>query len=364
MTNDATINLFDEEITSASLFDESVDQTGETHEEGVKEKEEDTPPIDPGNLFGQEEGKDEKDKNTEVDDASSFKKTSYQLVAEGLFEDGIFPDLKEDDIKEVDTAEKFSQIIEKQVAARFDEKQKRIDEALSNNVPVDQIKTYENTMQYLENITEEDINSETEDGENLRKQLIYRDFVNRGFTKERAAKEVEKSVKSGNDIEDAKEALDSNKTYFKEEYENLLKAKKEEAEAIKKKQSENIEKLNEKINKTDKPFDGIQLNDSLKKKIGDNMRKPVHKDEEGYSYNAIQKYAKDNPVEYNYNVAVLYTLTNGFTDIDGLVKQVVQKEKQKHISSLERKLSNMRLDNNGTYDMDPVYDAESIILDI
>jgi len=45
----------------------------------------------------------------------------------------------------------------------------------------------------LNNITEDDINSE-KDGEQLRKNLIYQDCVNRGWSKERAQKEVAKSI--------------------------------------------------------------------------------------------------------------------------------------------------------------------------
>ena len=60
------------------------------------------------------------------------------------------------------------------------------------------------------------MNSENNEGENLRKQLIYQDFINRGYSKERATREVQKSFNSGSDIDDAKEALLSNKQYFDE----------------------------------------------------------------------------------------------------------------------------------------------------
>jgi hypothetical protein len=75
----------------------------------------------------------------------------------------------------------------------------------------------------LESLTEEDLADESEKGETLRKNLIYQDFVNRGYSKERAAKEVQKSLKGGTDIEDAKEALSSNKEFFQEQYDGLIK---------------------------------------------------------------------------------------------------------------------------------------------
>ena len=79
---------------------------------------------------------------------------------------------------------------------------------------------YEKTLNILNSIKEEDVNAETEDGENLRRQLIYQDYINRGFKPERAKKEADKSVDNGTDKEDALEALESSKDYFKSEYDS------------------------------------------------------------------------------------------------------------------------------------------------
>ena len=58
------------------------------------------------------------------------------------------------------------------------------------------------------------LSDESEKGEKLRKDLIYQDFLNRGYSKERATKEVQKSLNAGTDIEDARESLKSNKEFF------------------------------------------------------------------------------------------------------------------------------------------------------
>lgn len=44
---------------------------------------------------------------------------------------------------------------------------------------------FEKTLNILNSIKEDDINAETEDGENLRRQLIYQDYINRGFSLKR-----------------------------------------------------------------------------------------------------------------------------------------------------------------------------------
>jgi hypothetical protein len=89
---------------------------------------------------------------------------------------------------------------------------------LQVGVEPDEVRKYESTINYLQGITEDVIADETSKGETLRKQLIFQDFLNRGYSKERATREVKKSFDSGSDIEDAKEALASNLEYFQREY--------------------------------------------------------------------------------------------------------------------------------------------------
>ena len=121
------------------------------------------------------------------------------------------------------------------------------------------IKKYENAIAYIDSITDDKISNEGQEGENLRKQLIYQDFMNRGYTKERAIKEVQKSFNAGTDIEDAKDALTSNRDYYKEGYEDLI----EEAREAKKKVQEDIAQRTEAFKKnvleSDKVFGDIVI---------------------------------------------------------------------------------------------------------
>ena len=129
-------------------------------------------------------------------------------------EEGIFPDLDDDTTSKISTPEDFAEIVEKTIQSKFDARQKRIDDALNYGVEVTEIKRYENTIQYLDTIKDDVLIDEGDKGEQLRKQLIFQDFVNRGYSQERAQREVTKSLNAGTDIEDAKEALKSNKEYF------------------------------------------------------------------------------------------------------------------------------------------------------
>lgn len=98
----------------------------------------------------------------------------------------------------------------------MDERYKRVDEALSAGVEPTQIQRYEQYIKALDNITEDNISAEDEAGENLRKNLIYQDCINKGFSQQKAMKMVERSIKAGTDIEDAKDALQDNKTFYKD----------------------------------------------------------------------------------------------------------------------------------------------------
>ena len=118
----------------------------------------------------------------------------------------------------VNDATAFAEIIEKEVNSRFDEKQRRIAEALDAEVEVSKIQSYERTISQLNAVTDEALKDESEKGENLRKVLIYNDFINRGYSKERAERELKKSLDAGTDIDDAIEALQAAKQYYNDLY--------------------------------------------------------------------------------------------------------------------------------------------------
>ena len=108
--------------------------------------------------------------------------------------------------------------IQAQINNGLDETQRRISEALNAQVPVDSIKMYENTIRQLSSITEEQLQEESQDMENFRKSLIYQDLINRGYTQQKAEKEVKKSLDAGTDIDDAIDALYSNIEFYKNQY--------------------------------------------------------------------------------------------------------------------------------------------------
>lgn len=304
---------------------------------------------EPESVSSDEDSEDKEGTKSDKDKSDSPKKNFYSSIAKALKEDGVFPDLDDESLKSIVNPEDFAAIVEKQIQQKLDDKQKRIDEALTVGVEPTEIKKYENSISYLKSITEDAIRNETAEGEQLRKQLIFQDFINRGYSKERATREVQKSLNTGTDIEDAKEALQSNLDYFTEEYEDLINDAKEAQKAADAAKAAQMENLKTTILSADKTFTDIQINQATRQKIFDNIAKPVYTDEKtGEKLTAIQKYERENRIDFLKNISMVFTMTDGFKNFDGLIKNKVRKELNKGIKELEHTINNTSRTTNGS----------------
>lgn len=350
-----------EEIENLFVEDDETQDTppanGEPpkEEEPNKDKEETTEVVDVDNLFTEtpesvgsgKENTEEKEDTTPKGNGTS-PKNFYSSIAKALKEEGIFPDLDDEGLSKVKDPEDFRDLIDQQIKASLDERQKRIDEALNAGVEPTEIRKYENAINFLGSIKEENISDEGDKGEKLRKDLIYQDFINRGYSKERAAREVQKSFNAGTDIDDAKEALESNIGFFKDKYDELVNDAKSETEQEERERKEQAEKLKSSILNDKEVFGDLSVDKSTRQKIYDNIAKPVYKDPEtGEYFTAIQKYEMENRADFLKNIGLLFTLTDGFKNLDGLVKGKVKKEVNKGLRELEHTLNNTARTSDG-----------------
>ena len=297
---------------------------------------------------GSEDNIEEQEDTTSNKGGSSPKNNFYSSIAKAFAEEGIFPDLDDESASKIKTPEEFRDLIEDRIKSELDERQKRVDEALNAGVEPSDIRKYENTISYLDSIKDETITSENEEGEKLRKQLIYQDFVNRGYSQERATREVKKSFDAGTDIEDAKEALKSNLEFFQGQYDNLIEEAKAEEEKEIKQRKEQAEKLKKSILEDKEVFGELSIDKKTRQKIFDNISKPIYKDPNtGQIFTALQKYEMENRTDFLKNVSLVFTLTDGFKNLDGLVKGKVKKEVKKGIRELENVLNNTARTSDG-----------------
>lgn len=298
-------------------------------------------------------GEEEKDTDegnhaiTQESDGSS--PNIYSSIASALKNDGIFPDFEDDELDDVKSPEDFAELFEKAISSRLDERQKRIDAALGAGVAPDTVRMYEQTLQYLGSINDEVLSAESDEGNNLRRQLIYNDLTNRGFSHEKALKEIDKSFKAGTDVDDAKDALESLNAFYNAGYKNIQDEAKKKEEARKVQYQKDNEEFRKMVLDDDISIGDMKLDKNLRQRVYDSVTKPVYKDKEtGQLLTAVQQMQKEKPLEFLKQLGMWYVLTDGGKSTDRLLKSTVQKEKNKAIKELGRKINSSSLNRDGS----------------
>lgn len=350
LTDEEQESLFGDDFESEATEEDS------TNKEGTEKDNKEEEDINPDALFssGDEDSEEENEDISDEEhkekgeDATSTEDDSspnfFSSIANAFVEEGIFPDLDDDVVKGIKTAKDFRDAIEEQIKAGLTEQQKRVTEALDNNVAPSKIKQYENVITYLNSINDEALDTEDEKGEDLRKRILFQDYINRGFSEERAKRAVTRAIENGTDIEDAKEALESVKAFYKDEYNQVLedaRKEREEEETANEKRAEKVKKLI--LDNNAELFKGVDVDKKTRQVAFDAVSKPIYKDPKtGDTYTAIQKYELENKEEFVAKLGLLYAVTDGFKNIDKIVNTKVKKEIKKGLSKLEEQLSNTR----------------------
>ena len=364
-------NILTDEDISSLFEDDNIEETTSDETDDNKTKEDNkTTEVNVDELFtepesvGRENNNNEEQEDTNDPNDDGASPNFFSSIAAALVDEGVFPDLNEDEIANIKGPEEFRDLIDQQIKAGIEEANKRVLDALNSGMEPTEIQYYEKAISYLDSLTDDVIEDESEKGETLRKNIIYQDFVNRGFSKERAIKEVEKSFRAGTDIEDAKESLKGNREFYKDQYDNLIKEGKEKEAKDAKTQKEEAEKLKKDILTEKKVFGDIEIDKNTRQRVYDNIAKPIYKDpDSGEFLTAIQKYQKENKLEFTKNLGLLFTLTDGFKNIDALVGGKVKKEVKKGLRELETKIKtagttssgNLRFANGGYNDKESIF---------
>lgn len=340
LTEEEAKKLFEESAPADETVDPAANET-EVKPAEEQEREASTPEI-----VGEE---DEIEGNAIDSEDDGSSPNVYSSIASALKNDGIFPDFTDEELNAVQSPEDFGELFEKAISARLDERQRRIDTALGKGVQPDTVRMYEQTLQYLGSINDEALSAESEDGENLRKQIIYNDLINRGYSQDKAIKEIEKSFKSGSDIEDAKDALAALNKFYTYGYNKVqedAKKRKEEERNAQKKQAEAIRKS---ILEDDLKIGDSDLDKGTRQRVYDAVYKPVYKDpDSGKLLTAVQKFQKENPTEFMKQLGLWYVMTDGGKNMDGLAKKQVRAEKNKAIKELAKKINTTSLKSDGS----------------
>lgn len=348
LTDEETAKFFEEmdseEATSQEESEEASEEPETETESSPADAEESEKETQQEEVGVEEETED--DTVTPEDDGSS---PIYASIAKALKEDGIIPDFDDEEIAKATTPELLAGLLERAIASKVDARVKRADEAIESGMSAESVSNFEQTLGYLNSINEDALKDESKEGEELRKDLIYNNFINHGYTKERALKELDKSFKAATDIEDAKDALEDLKQFYNYQYEQEKKAaqkKLDDYKAAQKKQADDFRKM---ILEDEIQFGDTKLDQKTRQKIYDAVNKPVYKDEETGRYlTEIQKFQKEKPLEFLKQLGMWYVLTDGGKNIEGFSKEQVRVAKNKGLRELASKINSSALNSDGS----------------
>lgn len=314
-------------------------QTKKEKSEETTEEEDETLSEEVGSEDGEEESEPK---------GKTSQQNFYSSIATALKGEGILPDLSDENIEKITDAEALAKSIQDHIESKLDETQKRINKALNDGVEPNTIKNYENTLKYLDSISDEVLSDESEQGVELRKRLIISDWINKGMKQERAIKLAEQSISNGTDLDDAKEALEGNKSFYQDNYNKILKDAENQRIQAQKDREQQAANLKKSILEDDKVFGDFEVDKATRQKVFDLISKPVHKDSEtGTLSTELQYYQSQNPTDFLKYVGLAYTLTNGFKNIGNLLQNKVKKEVKKGFKTLEGKIATTSRDGDG-----------------
>lgn len=251
-------NFLQEEIPEETHKEEKVDPIPKEEDKEIIEEEIKTPPSD-----------SKSSKN--IDNKSPLLPFAKLLEERGYFK------LAED--KEInsfdDIDDLLNQTIRERELAQLTPRQKQVLEWIEGGVPEDAIIQHETFQQSVTNITDEDLEDEEESGIELRKGILTKYYELKGFDQAKIDKNIKRLVASGDEIDEAKDALKEIKAIeeanFQKQQEKFISDKKAEEEAAK----ENLKKLQTFINTTKEIIPGLNIQKKVKDELYDKLTKPV-----------------------------------------------------------------------------------------
>lgn len=269
-------------------------------------------------------------------------------IAEALVDEGVLQTLDQERLSQIKTTEDLIEAFKEDLRNQLDDTQKRIADALEYGMEPSRIQQYEQWISTLDKVTDDILNGEGDENENYRKNLIYKDYLNKGFEEADALEMVNRSIESGKDQDDAKKALSSLKKFYQKAYTDEVNAAKKEYEKHVAAQKKQFEELKSSImDDKENFFEQFELPKSARQKVFDAIAKPsisVGKDDNGkeVKITALQKFIKDDPNKANKIIGTLYVLTDGFTKFENIMKGTVKKQVRKSVENLERALNNSK----------------------
>ncbi len=260
--------------------------------ESVATKEENTNQVTDETAKGNE--KDSNSSSPPNDTEQLYSSLAAEFKAKGVLSN---LDLEKEKISSM---EDINKALEKEIEARLSDKQKQLDAAINAGAPADEVNYQIDSIERLEGITQDFLADDN--NQELRMNVIAQDFINRGYTQEKALSMAQRSIDAGEDVEDAVSALD--------EIIKLEKGKLDEiVNRVKNEEKKGLEDIKSFIHGKDEIIPGIKLTATQKETLFNQVTTDV-----GNKDNAFIKAQKENPLEMRMKLEAMFFLTKGLTD--------------------------------------------------
>lgn len=258
----------------------------------------------------------------------------YSNLAAEFKAKGVLPEL---DVSKIKSLKDIEDAIKNQIDNGLTERQKFIEDAQRSGAPVSEVSEKAETIDKLKRVTPEFLNDER--NLQFRMTAIVQDFMQKGYSEERATSMAQRSVDAGTDIEDAQFALN-----------DLIKA--EEAalkgliDGAKNQEQDSLNNIKNYIADTPEVIPGISLTNSQKDELYDQMTTSVSDDRD----NAFMAAQKADPVGSRIKLEALFYLTKGLTDFSIFGA----KQETKITNDLENLIRGARFTSSGSVDTNSV----------
>jgi len=276
---------------------------------------------------GDEEDEDE-DEDTGLSQTS--QPTLYSSLAKVLAEEGVLTSFDPKKTKVETTEDLINAIrdtIKQNEFADLTEEQKLYLEAIRTGLPAQQVAQEQSFLQQLESITSDEL----EDNQELRKQIIVSDLLNKGIPQEKALKLAQRSIDIGEDVADAAEALGELKAFQKEQMQIKLDAEKVKKAQEVEEAKQQLLKFKEAVMNTKEIIPGLKINNKVAEKVFEQAVKPVHQLPNGQMVNAVVKAKIDDPIGFETKLNYMFYITKGFTDFS----KIATTQKSKAVQELD-----------------------------
>lgn len=268
----------------------------------------------------------------------------YSSIARALTEEGI---LNLPNIDAVHDAASLRAAFDREIEGRMSPIQQRVNWALNYGMQPTEIQQYEQALRECQSYDDNAIADESDDGVDLRRNLIYQGCLARGMNEQQANREVEKSFKAGTDLEDARDARDFVTQSISARYQQAMEDGRQQSARRAAEQDRRDQSLYNSIVNDDGSMFG-NLSETLKKQAVNNYFGRVRMPD-GKVVSPIVAASVSNPQLFEKAILLTYTLTDGFRNFDRLGQMSANKSIKRGIAGLERALKGGGAGGGGAY---------------